>query len=79
MAEPSQEATLEQQSHELNRLPNPIRREVFKAAGLEGTVHIDENHALAHKVAVGLTCSQQREMKQVFKENGVTFAHEGAE
>ena len=55
MAGPSNEATLEQQSHELNRLPNPVRREVFKAAGLEGTVHIDENHALALKVVVGLT------------------------
>ena len=79
MAGPSKQATLEQQSHELNRLPNPVRREVFKTAGLEGTVHIDENHALALKVAVGLTCSQQRELKRVFKENGVTFAHEGAE
>ena len=54
MAGPSKEATLEQQSHELNRFPNPVRREVFKAAGLEGTVHIDENHALALKVAEGL-------------------------
>ena len=79
MARPSKEATLKQQSHELNRLPNPVCREVFKAAGLEGTVHIDENHALALKVVVGLTCSQQREMKRVLKENGVTFNHEGAE
>ena len=76
MAGPSKEATQEQQSHELNRLPNPVRREVFKAAGL---VSIDENHALALKVAVGLTHLQQREMKRVFKENEVTFAHEGAE
>ena len=79
MAGPSKEATLEQQSHKLNRLPNPVRWEVFKAAGLEGTVHIAENQDLALKVAVGLTYSQQREMKRVFKENGVTFAHEGAE
>ena len=76
MAGPSKRATLEQQSHELSRLPNPVRREVFKAAGLESTVHIDEDHAIALKV--GLTCLQQRKMKWVFKENGVKFAHEGA-
>ena len=60
MSGPSKEATLEQQSHELNRLPYPVRREVFKAAGFESKVHIDENHALTLKLAVGLTYSQKR-------------------
>ncbi|GFN96998.1 amine oxidase [Plakobranchus ocellatus] len=75
----SKEAAQTQHTHKLNRLSNPVRREVFKEAGLEGTVHIDKHHALAMKVAVGLTYSQQREMRRVLKGRGVKIAHEGAE
>ncbi|GFN81996.1 amine oxidase [Plakobranchus ocellatus] len=75
----SKEAAQTQHTHELNRLLNPVRREVFKEAGLEGTVHIDKHHALAMKVAVGLTYSQQREIRRVLKGRGEKIAHEGAE
>ncbi|GFO19496.1 hypothetical protein PoB_004600100 [Plakobranchus ocellatus] len=75
----SNEAAQTQHTHELNRLSNPLRREVFKEAGLEGTMHIDKHHALAMKVAVGLTYSQQREIRRVIKGRGVKIAHEGAE
>ncbi|GFR77563.1 SH3 and PX domain-containing protein 2B [Elysia marginata] len=68
-----------QQTHELNRLSKLVRREVFKDTGLESTVHIDEQKSLAMKVNVGLTYSQQREIKRVLKGCGVTVAHEGAE
>ncbi|GFO05389.1 ATP-dependent RNA helicase a-like protein [Plakobranchus ocellatus] len=75
----SKEAAQTQHTHELNRLSNPVRREVFKEAGLEGTVHIDKHHALAMKVAVGLTYSQQRKIRTVLKGRGVKIAQEGVE
>ncbi|GFO15139.1 nrag8 protein [Plakobranchus ocellatus] len=68
-----------QHVHELQRLQNPVRRKIFKEAGLESTVHIDKHKSLAMKVSVGLTYSQQREIRRVLKESGVTMAHEGAE
>ncbi|GFS00066.1 amine oxidase [Elysia marginata] len=68
-----------QQTHKLNRLSKPVCREVIKDTGLESTVHIDEHKSLAIKVNVGLTYSQQREIKRVLKGCGVTVAHEGAE
>ena len=75
----SKEATQKQHTHELNRLSNPIRREVFKKTGLESTVHIDKHHALAMKEAMELTYSQQRELRHFMRESGVRIAHEGAE
>ena len=75
----SKEATQKQHTHELNRLSNPVRREVFKKTGLESRVHIDKHHALAMKEAVGLTYSQQRELRHFMRESGVRIAHEGAE
>ena len=75
----SKEATQKQHTHELNRLSNPVCREVFKKTGLESRVHIDKHHALAMKEAVGLTYSQQRELRHFMRESGVRIAHEGAE
>ncbi|GFS05270.1 NRAG8 protein, partial [Elysia marginata] len=75
----SKQALHTQQTNELNRLSKPVRREVFKDTGLESTVHIDEQKSLAMKVNVGLTYSQQREMRRVLKGCGVTIANEHAE
>ncbi|GFR92946.1 hypothetical protein ElyMa_000880000 [Elysia marginata] len=51
----SKQAQQTQHTHELNRLTKPVRREVFKDAGLESSVYIDEQTSLAMRVNVGLT------------------------